>query len=391
MSTTIQSVEPAGASRQERSAATTDQAETTIAPGTDGKKANPARKVGRIVLLVIVASLVWHISSDLMAPSSSTGSVAAFTTQIAPRVGGQVATVHVGDNQKVAAGDPLFSLDAAPFELTLRQAEAAYAQALVANSAAVASLSSVDAQRAQAQSAFDSAKVSAARAQELFDKGLSSQAQLETALAQAASARAALDAVTAQLESASIQAGSDAAPSPQVLTAEIQLEQARLNREFTTILAPSDGVITNLKLAPGQYVNAGSPALTFIESELPWVVVDMRENQLINITTGDPARVVFDGAPGRTFEGRVRGIAWGIDPGRTAANGLPQNQSLTRWFEPARAIPVHIELVESEAWPENVRVGSKANALVFAHGTGNPVAWIAGGLQTIGSYLSYLY
>ena len=87
----------------------------------------------------------------------------------------------------------------------------------------------------------------------------------------------------------------------------------------------------------------------------------------------------------------MRGIAWGIDPGRTVANGLPQNQAMARWFEPARTIPVHIELAEGTEWPDNVRVGSMAGALVYAEGRDTPVAGFARVLQAISSYLSYLY
>jgi len=119
-------------------------------------------------------------------------------------------------------------------------------------------------------------------------------------------------------------------------------------------------------------------------------MVDMRENQLANVQPGAEASILFDGQPGKIFKGRVQGIAWGIDPGRTSANGLPQNQSSTRWFEPARTMPVHIELVDGD-WPANVRVGSKVNVVVYAGGQSNPFAWIAGGLQHVHSYLSFLY
>src|SRR5689334_6617653 len=129
MSTTGQGPLQAGHQRQDRVPEVVGEEVAAALPSIEApassKKVNPARKVGGVVLLVILCSLGWHVASDLMAPSSSTGSVAAFTTQVAPRVGGQVALVHVNDNQEVRAGEPLFSLDPAPFELTLRQAEAA--------------------------------------------------------------------------------------------------------------------------------------------------------------------------------------------------------------------------------------------------------------------------
>lgn len=355
------------------------------------RRGNPARKVAMVILLILFGGLGWHIASDLLAPGSATGSVTAFTAMVAPRTAGQVSAVLVADNQFVQAGDQLFQLDPAPFDLAVRQAEANLAQVLQTVDASVVSLVSTEAKVDQAQAALETTKTTTQRTLDMFARGLASQAQVDTANAQLVNAASALSAVQADLESARVRAGSDINTNPQVLASQVQLEQAQLNRSFATVVAPTDGVITNLKLAVGQYVNAGSPALTFIESDSPWVVVDMRENQLANIAVGDPASVLFDALPGRSFEGRVRSVAWGIDTGRTAANGLPQNQAMARWFEPARTIPVHIELTNAQDWPTNVRVGSKASAIVFANGGGNPVSAVAKGLQTIQSFLSYLY
>ena len=354
------------------------------------KRKSAAGKVGLFVLLLLVGGLAWHVATDQLAPSSSTGSVTALTALVAPRVAGQVHEVLVSDNQAVQAGEPLFTLDPAPFELTLRQAQAQLDTVTQTVGASVISLASTEAKVNQAQAALDTTRVTTERTQSLFDRGLTAQSAVDTANAQLATAASNLQAAQAELESAVLRAGG-AGTNPQVETASVQLEQAQLNRSFATITAPSDGVVTNLKLAPGQYINAGTPALTFIEDNSKWVVVDMRENQLANIQVGDEANLVFDGVPGRSFDARVRGIALGIDPGRTAANGLPQNQAMTRWFEPARTIPVHLELIDPSQWPTNVRVGSKVSALVFSQGRSNPIAFIANALQTVSSYVSFLY
>lgn len=96
--------------------------------------------------------------------------------------------------------------------------------------------------------------------------------------------------------------------------------------------------------------------------------------------------------PGRIFEGHVQSIAWGINAGRTEQGGLVANQVSNRWFEPARRIPVRIELSGGmKHWPRNVRVGGKVNAVIFADGTRNLIALLARGLQRFRSWASYLY
>lgn len=361
------------------------------APAPEERRRPPAALVGGAILTFLLVSLGWNVASDLNAPSSTTGSVAAYTAQIAPRVSGQVVEVFVNDNQSVSMGEPLFQLDPAPFDLAVRQAEAQLEQAMVGLAAGTASVIASEAQVDQARANLVNVEARTLRTRSLRERGLSTQADHDAAEYNLTQARASLDAAEAQLESARLQVGGDTHTTPQTEAAQLQLEQAQLNRQFALVTAPADGVITNMRMAHGQYMGAGTSALTFIEAEDPWITVDMRENQLANIDVGDEARVLFDAVPGRTFEARVRGIAWGIDPGRSNANGLPLNQQATRWFEPARTIPVQLELVETGEWPQNVRAGSKATALVYANNRYGLVGRVESVFQTIKSYMSYLY
>ena len=371
---TAQVVEPANA------------VDRPAAPPKDARGA--AKKAARLILLVTVACLGYHVATDRMVPSSSTGQVAAATAQIAPRVPGQVDAIFAADNQFVSAGEQLFSLDPRPFDLAVRVAEVNLEQARQTVAASGSSLGATQAQVEQARTSLAATQTSFDRTAELYNRGLTSQANFDTAQAQLATAGASLAAAEASYRSAEQSLGDAGDANVKVLAAQVQLEQALLNREFAVVTAPSDGYVTNLKLSTGQYLNAGSPALTFISSERPWVMADFRENQLAHVEPGKDVALVFDGQPGQVLKGRVQGVAWGIDAGRTTANGLPQNQSSTRWFEPARSIPVRIEIVDDV--PANMRVGSKVNAMIYATGD-NPVAWLASGMQRIGAMFSYLY
>ncbi|MHA6730384.1 HlyD family secretion protein [Devosia sp. A369] len=373
-------------SSQSLTAELESEADTPAAPAKDARGA--AKKAAGLILFVTIACLGYHVASDRMAPSSSTGQVAAATAQIAPRVSGQVETIFATDNQFVSAGAPLFALDPRPYDLAVRTAEVNLEQARQAVAASDSSLAATLAQVEQARTSVSASQVSFNRTTELHSRGLISQANLDTARAQLESAGSSLAAAEAGYRSAEQGAGGIGDANVKVLAAQVQLEQSLLNREFAVVTAPSDGYVTNLKLSAGQYLNVGSPALTFISSERPWVMADFRENQLAHVEAGKDVALVFDGQPGQVLKGRVQGVAWGIDAGRTTANGLPQNQSSTRWFEPARSIPVRIEIVDDV--PANMRVGSKVNAMIYATGE-NPVAWLASGMQRIGALFSYLY
>nr|WP_306264003.1 HlyD family secretion protein [Pararhizobium sp. IMCC3301] len=344
------------------------------------------------MVLLLLVMVVLYALTDRLAPSSSRGIVSAHVVQIAARVSGEIKQVHVVDDAVVQAGEELFSLDPRPFELAVQQAEANLKSTVQSIDASSASLVAAQAELTQARIALDTTRAQAERTFRLEERGIAARAQGDAARGQIADAEARVASVEANLESARTQLGPQGNDNPSIAAAQAQLERAQYDLASTTVVAPHFGVVTNMLLSEGQFISAGSPTLTFIDAAAAWVTVDLRENQLQTIEPGDPVNLLFDALPGRIFEGRVQSIAWGINPGRNVQGGLVVNQPNNRWFEPARRIPVRIELNGGmEAWPSQVRVGGKVHAVVFAAGKGNPIAWLAGGLQWIRSFTSYLH
>lgn len=356
---------------------------------------SPGRSAGKVALLVIVlllALVALYAASDRMAPSSSRGIVSAHVVQIAPRVSGEVVEVAVADDAVVQAGDVLFRLDPRPFELAVGQAEANLAQAVQGVEASAASLIAAQAQVTQARAALDAARAEADRTFRLEERGIAATAQGDAARASVADAEARLQSAEANLESARSQLGPEGDDNPAIAAAQAALERAQYDLASATVTAPHYGVVTNVTLSEGQFVAAGNPALTFIDADAAWITVDLRENQLQDVEADDPVRLLFDAVPGEIFDGRVESVAWGINPGRSAQGGLVVNQPSNRWFEPARQIPVRVELEGGmEAWPRKARVGGKVHAVILADGASNPVAWLARGMQRMRSWATYLH
>lgn len=368
-----------------------DPAPPPIAPDApDGS--NPAGKIALSVFVVLAALVSWYAVSDRLVPYSSRGSVSAYVAQIAPRVSGQVTKVFAEDNSIVEVGAPLFKIDDRPFQIAVRQAEANLAQATQSISASSASLVASQAAVAQARANLDNVRAASNRTMTLVKRGVASAAQRDAAEADVLTAEAQLGSAEANLRSAEAQLGKGGQDNPQIQLAQLQLEQAQYDLLSTTITAPGRGVLTNLNLTPGQFVAAGSPALTFLSAQGAWITVDFRENQLANIQPDDRVDIVFDAVPGTVFHGYVDSVGWGIDPGRTNAGGLPQNQPETRWFEPARRMPVRIELDGGiDAWPRSARSGGLVSAVIYAGDRVGPLAWVSNGLMHVQAYLSYLF
>ncbi len=366
----------------------------TVQPplGPEGPPSVPAGRIAIGVVVLLLVLTVLYALSDQMAPNSSRGIVSAHVAQIAPRVSGEVIDVLVEDDAVVQAGDALFTLDSRPFELAVRQAEASLATATQGVNASSASLVAAQAAVTQARTSLDTIRADAERTARLEERGIASTAQGDASRAKVNDAEARLQSAEANFEAARTQLGSAGADNPSILAAAAALERAQYDLASTTVRAPHYGVVTNVTLSSGQFIGAGNPAMTFIDAEAAWITVDLRENQLQRVEKGDPVHLLFDAVPGRIFDGRVQSIAWGINPGRSVQGGLVMNQPSSRWFEPARRIPVRVEILTERAdWPPQVRVGGKVNAVVFTSGTGNPIALLARGVQRVQSWVSYLH
>jgi multidrug resistance efflux pump len=173
----------------------------------------------------------------------------------------------------------------------------------------------------------------------------------------------------AELERARQNLGAAGFDNPKVQQALAAIQQARLNLSNTTITAPADGVVTNLRLSAGQYVNQAQPLLSFIQSGPRWISAAMRENQLGNLKHGDKVLVALDDNPGRLYPGRVDSIGWGVTEGDEAPTGqLPDVQAAKGWLREPQRFPVRIVLTSTDDGKRPLafgRSGAQANVMVF--------------------------
>ncbi len=285
------------------------------------------------VLITLAVMFIYHVASDRVTPYTSQSNIEVLLVQIAPQVTGQVIEVATRDNARVKKGQLLYRIDPEPFEIALRAAEANLA--MVQQNLKVSS-----AQVRSTQAALTKQRTELATSKELG--GIIFELTKEKALSETDSIRARseieratadLARAEADLESAKQKLGPAGDANPQLQQARAALEQARLDFTNTTVLAPADGMITNLRLSKGQYANRGQPVMSFIEGNSVWLTAYLRENQLSRVAPGNAVRVTFDLLPGRVFDGQVDSVGWGVTnggdeapvgtlPGRPVAIGL---------------------------------------------------------------------
>jgi len=278
--------------------------------------------------------------------------VKADSTTIAPKVSGYIASVLVGDNESVKAGQVLARIDNRDYKVALDQAKAdvAAAKAAVSNKQAAleAQQSVIEAARAalgvdQANQTF--AEQDDKRYAHLATTGYGSvqnaqQAASRIAAAKASVARDQASLVTA-LKQVDVLEAELAQAKATLARSEAAQNQAELNLSYTDIVSPGDGVIGNRTLRVGQYVQAGTQLMSVVPVSKAYIVANYKETQLTGVRPGQPVEIQVDTFPGVAVRGHVDSIA--------PASGqefalLPPDNATGNFTKIVQRIPVKIVL-----------------------------------------------
>jgi membrane fusion protein (multidrug efflux system) len=282
------------------------------------------------------------------------------------RVNGYVAEVGVRENQAVAAGQLLVRLDDREFVARLAQADADLQGALSAQGSrgrvgqAEAQLAAARAAVAQAEANATRARQDADRAQKLAARGIVSGSQLDAAVTGLAAAEAGLDVARKQVQAAEAAwsgAGSRAASQ------RAARERAALDLSYTRIVAPRAGVVSRKVVEVGQYVQAGQSLMNVVPLDDVWVVANLKETEIREVTPGDRAEIAVDAYPGRRFRGHVESLS----PATGARFSLlPPDNATGNFTKVVQRIPVRIR-VDDAADPQHpLRPGMSVVATVTA-------------------------
>jgi multidrug resistance efflux pump len=276
--------------------------------------------IGRVSITAVVTAgavyagwQLWHHYE--LEPWTRDGRVKAYVVQVAPDVTGQVTKVYVHDNQQVKAGEPLFDIDRARFELALRQGEA---QVTAAQAALAQAL-----RENQRNTQLDDLV-----SQETREQGQTRSDQARAALAQAI----------------------------------VNRDTAKLNLERTRVVSSVNGIVTNLDLREGAYATAAHPVMAVVDSGSFYVEGYFEETKLPGIQLGDQVDVTLMGTR-QPIRGHVESFAEGItDRDRsTGANMLPNVNPTFNWVRLAQRVPVRIAI---DQVPATVRLVAGQTATV---------------------------
>ncbi|MBV9559509.1 MAG: HlyD family secretion protein [Bradyrhizobium sp.] len=127
-----------------------------------------------------------------------------------------------------------------------------------------------------------------------------------------------------------------------LLRAQRDLDQAKLDLRYTTIVAEIDGVITRRNVNPGNNVQVGQSLMAIRSLRDIWVDANFKETQLRNLRIGQRVDLEVDMYGGkRTFEGRISGFTFGT--GSTLAL-LPAQNATGNFVKVVQRLPVRIDV-----------------------------------------------
>jgi membrane fusion protein (multidrug efflux system) len=373
---------------------------------TEGKRASrrPFLIVGLVILTGIVA-LVGYVMRTRGLESTDDARVEGDVVTISVRVPGLILAVPAEDNHRIKKGDLIAQVDDTDYAARVKQSQAELAQAraqaaqaeaqeqmvaanakggLAAGQALVAGSSyavrSAHANIASAEAALEravgdekSAALDLARHKALLAQSAIPQSKLDEVNAAAdrahatvAQARAALSAAGEDLHAADARVSEAQGHLTQSAPIETQLNAARANTALqlarvtaaeaavvlaqsqlnaTRLVAPADGLLTNLSLHPGVLVAVGTPVALLVPPEA-YVVANFKETQIGAMRPGQPVTVSVDAFAPRLFDGKVDTIAGGTQ-GRFSL--LPSDNAGENFVKVVQRVPVKIRLGATDA------------------------------------------
>lgn len=318
------------------------------------------------VLLIAGGGYMWLGAGRYETTENAAVQIARIS--VASDLSGRVTQSFVQDSSVVAAGDPLFTVDPQPYQLALAQAEAALAQARLGVAQLRAAWRLAVAQEKVAQDNADYLAAELKRQEEITGRGAGTGSALDAARHAASAAAETLAATRQSVQAALAALGGDATIAtddhPSVQAARVARDKAAYDLARTTVTAPADGILYKAaSFKPGQFVAAGSPLFTLVETDDLWIEANFKETQLTNIRPGQTAEVRFDTFPGEEFTAVIETVGAGTG---AEFSLIPAQNATGNWVKVTQRVPVRLRLL-GETPPEGLRVGLSAHVTVDTH------------------------
>jgi membrane fusion protein (multidrug efflux system) len=322
----------------------------------------PGRRIVRVLLLVVVplfivlAGTYWYVRGGREVETEN-AYVKADVLAVSAEVSGRVAEVLVRDNQAVSSGTLLFRLDPTPFQIAVSKARAQMDVVRTDVQSLRAEYRATLVEAAEQQERIEFLTRQLQRQEMLKERGMSRADVYDEAHQNLQAARSRLQSIHESTNR--VLAGLVGDPQlpaerhPRFAEAKAAYDAAQVDLARSQVTAPSDGVVSNMKLQIGEHVEKGAQIFSLVQSGAMWVEANFKETQLTHMRVGQRARVVADAYPDIEFDARVAAIA----PATGAEFAiLPPQNATGNWVKVVQRVPVRIQ-VDQPAGHSLLRAG----------------------------------
>lgn len=327
----------------------TSQSETSNAGNNSAKKSRNNRKIigfGILLLVLIIGGyfgyteIMFYRTHVETEDAQTNGNI----SPVLPRVSGYVTKVTINDNERVEKGQLLVEIDSTEYALKVKMAKSALQNAKASLDVAQANLES-------ANVALDKANVDYNRIKDLYDGGATTKSQLDDVESARKAARA--QVAVAERRLTEVQS--------QIEEKKDDLKYAKLQLSYTSITAPTTGLISKKDVEVGQLIQPGQPLMAVTNVNDVWVIANYKETELSDIRIGQTVDIAIDAYPDKTFKGKVESIA-----GATGAKYalLPPENATGNFVKVVQRIPVKIVFTEAPDPAYPVRLGLNVTATI---------------------------
>ena len=372
-----------------------------------------------IVVLIIIGIFAYRYFTSY--ESTDDAQVDGHINSVSARISGHVTKLNVRDNQYVPAGTVLVEIDPTDYQVAYEKAKADYQDAQAAalaagvnvpltsvNTSSQVSATEADVNSARAgiqvaQQQYEAAKAELQQAEandvkaqndlgrykQLVEKQEISSQQFDQAVAASrasaaavVAARASSDAARQQVTQAQgklVQAEANyryantaprqmqimraraASALAQAQRKKADLDQAALNLQYTKIIAPVNGIVSNRTVEVGQNVAPGQELMKVINLDDVWITANFKETQLRNMKAGQHVTIEVD-ANGRKYDGKVDSVA-GASGARFSL--LPPENATGNYVKVVQRVPVKIDLNPGSNNDHQLRPGESVTPKVW--------------------------
>jgi membrane fusion protein (multidrug efflux system) len=274
-------------------------------------KSNKSALFAGVVCLLVFFVLIFHIIDQHRFIRSNDALVQGHFTTIGTRASGVISKVYVDENDVVKKDQILAEIDSKDYLNKLRRARAEHEAALT--------------QVKVAEQDF-------VRAAYLFKRNDISAAVFD-------------------------HAKSDYLQKKKLVERELAgTETAEINRDYTLIRAPAEGIIALRGTSVGDEVQVGDSLFGIVYPQEKWIEAKIKETDLGDLKIGEKVQVKIDALPGQTFQGKLISISptsEGLDA------PIPPDNSAGNFTKYVQRVAVKIALVPNEDEDEDRKANER--------------------------------